>query len=335
MEFFLTDYLGAPCWAWISFFVIVLALLAFDLGVLNKKDHEIGIQESLWLSLFYICVACLFGAAVWNIQGPERGIEYFTGYVVEKSLSLDNVFVISLIFASFDVPRLYQHRVLFWGVLGVILLRGLMIGLGAALVREYHWILFVFGGFLILTGIKMIFSPEHERPIAEHPVVKFLQRHIPLTHNIHGHQFIAREKNPETGKMKLYATPLLLTLILVELADVVFAVDSVPAIFAITQDTFIVYTSNIFAILGLRALYFALAAVIHRFAYLKYALALVLVFIGGKIFYNEFFEKIDPAISLGVTFSLLTIGVIVSVIITSFQKNDDVPTVTAKDEPTS
>jgi len=319
MEFFLTDFLGAPAWAWAGFFAIVVGLLAFDLGVLNKKDHEIGVTESLVLSAFYIAVACVFGGLIWVLQGHGPAIEYFTGYVVEKSLSLDNVFVISLIFASFGVPRIYQHRVLFWGILGVIILRGLMIGIGAALVREYHWVLFVFGGFLIITGIKMLVSPEHERPIAEHPVVKFLQRHIPLTQTIHGHDFVVREVNPKTGKLKFYATPLLLTLILVELADLVFAVDSIPAIFAITQDTFIVYSSNIFAILGLRALYFALAAIIHRFVYLKYALAMVLVFIGGKIFYAEFVGHIDPVVSLGVTFSLLFLGMIVSVIITSFK----------------
>jgi tellurite resistance protein TerC len=305
------DLLGTPVWAWGAFFAIVIALLAFDLGVLHKKDKEIGVRESLWLSAGYITVACIFGLGLGQTLGHEQSIEFFTGFFIEKSLSLDNVFVISLIFTAFSIPRIYQHRVLFWGIMGVIVMRGLMIGIGAALIAQFHWILYFFGGFLIVTGIRMLCEREHDKPIESHPFVKFLQRHVRVTEKLHGHDFTAcvPDKN---GRIVKHATPLLLALILIECADVVFAVDSVPAVFAITQDPFIVYTSNIFAILGLRALYFALAAVIHRFAYLKYALAAVLVFIGGKIFYAELVEKVPALLSLGVTFGLLAAGVLVS-----------------------
>lgn len=306
------ELFGTPLWAWGAFFVTVFALLAFDLGVLHKHDREIGVRESLWLSGGYIAIACLFGFGVWETLGHEQGLEFFTGYFVEKSLSLDNVFVISLIFTAFSIPRLYQHRVLFWGIMGVIVLRGLMIGIGAALIAQFHWVLYVFGGFLVVTGIRMLCAKEPDRPIGCHPLVRFLQRHIRMTENLHGHDFVVCQTDAKTGRTVKHATPLLLALMLIECADIVFAVDSVPAVFAITQDPFIVYTSNIFAILGLRALYFALAAVIHRFAYLKYALAAVLVFIGGKIFYAELVEKVPALLSLGVTFGLLAAGVLFS-----------------------
>lgn len=308
------EFVGTPVWAWGAFFFIIVALLALDLGVFNKRDHEIGVRESLLLSSFYVGIACLFGLGVWVVLGAEKGLEFFTGYAIEESLSLDNVFVMSLIFSTFAIPRIYQHRVLFWGIVGVIVMRGLMIGLGAALIAQFHWVLYVFGGFLVLTGIKMLCSREHETSIKDHPLVLFLQRHIRMTSELHGHSFLVRQAHAKTGRMVWFATPLLLTLVVVECADLIFAVDSVPAVFAITQDPFIVYTSNIFAILGLRALYFALAAVIHRFAYLRYALSLVLIFIGGKIFYAEFVDKVPALLSLSVTFGLLAGGVLVSLI---------------------
>lgn len=308
------EFVGTPVWAWGAFFVIVISLLALDLGVFNKRDHEIGVRESLTLSAFYVSIACLFGIGVWTVLGAEKGLEFFTGYAIEESLSLDNVFVISLIFSAFGIPRIYQHRVLFWGIVGVIVMRGLMIGLGAALIAKFHWVIYIFGGFLIITGIKMLCSKEHEISIKNHPMVVFLQRHIRVTPELHGHDFWVRLPHSKTGQSVLYATPLLLTLVVVEFADLIFAVDSVPAVFAITQDPFIVYTSNIFAILGLRALYFALAAVLHRFAYLKYALSLVLVFIGCKIFYAEFVDKVPALFSLSVTFGLLAAGVLVSLV---------------------
>lgn len=315
MELLAQIWLGQPIWLWLSFIGIVLALLAFDLGVLHKEDHEIGVAESLKLSAFYITAGLLFGAWVWWYLGSVSGMEYFTGFLIEKSLSLDNVFVISLIFTYFAIPRIYQHRVLFWGILGVIVLRAIMIGLGATLVAEYYWTLYIFAVFLIFTGLKMLFASDQATDMSKNPLLNFLRGHMRVTDKLHGQRFFVRA--PEavgSEKTVLWATPLFLALVMIEIVDLVFAVDSVPAIFAITTDPFIVYTSNIFAILGLRALYFALAAVIHRFHYLKYALALVLVFIGSKIFLGDFvFDgKVPPALSLAVTFGLLVAGVLFS-----------------------
>jgi tellurite resistance protein TerC len=313
LAFFLaSDFLGKPAWVWLTFVGIVVALLAFDLGVLHKDDKEIGVRESLLLSAGYIGAALVFGAWVWWYLGAQSGMDYYTGFMIEKSLSMDNVFVIALIFSFFAIPRQYQHRVLFWGILGVILLRAIMIGLGATLVSQFSWILYLFGAFLVFTGIKMWVIADHVPDIANNPLLKFLKQHMRVTDGLRGNAFWVRETDPATGKLARFATPLFLALVLVEFVDLVFAVDSVPAIFAITTDPFIVYTSNIFAILGLRALYFALAAMIHRFTYLKYALALVLVFIGAKIFLVGIIGKIPAVISLTVTFSLIAGGVLVS-----------------------
>jgi len=311
-DFLHTPFLGHAAWLWLSFISIVTALLAFDLGVLHRDDHEIGVRESLLLSAGYIGVALLFGAWVWWHLGSESGTEYYTGFLIEKSLSMDNVFVIALIFTYFAIPRQYQHRVLFWGILGVIVLRAIMIGLGAALVTQFSWVLYVFGLFLVITGIKMWILADHMPDIASNPLLKLLRKHMRVTPELAGNAFFVRMPDPATGRVVRWATPLFLALCLVEFVDLVFAVDSVPAIFAITTDPFIVYTSNIFAILGLRALYFALAAMIHRFKYLKYALALVLVFIGSKIFLVGIIGKVPPVISLSVTFGLIAGGVLVS-----------------------
>lgn len=311
-EFLLGSFLGQAVWLWLLFIGIVAALLAFDLGVLHRDDHEIGVAESLWLSAGYIAVAALFGGWLWLHLGAERGMEYFTGYVIEKSLSMDNVFVIALIFSFFAVPRQYQHRVLFWGILGVIVLRAIMIGLGAALVTQFSWVLYLFGAFLVVTGVRMLWMADHQPDLEKNVLLKWLRRRLRVTPRLHGNAFLVRAPHPVTGRPVLWATPLLLALCMVEFADLVFAVDSVPAIFAITTDPFIVYTSNIFAILGLRALYFALAAMIHRFAYLKYALALVLVFVGGKIFLVNITGKLPAAVSLGVTGALIAGGVLLS-----------------------
>lgn len=308
-----SDFLGKPAWVWLVFMGIVVTLLAFDLGVLHKDDQEIGVRESLLLSAGYISVALAFGAWVWWYLGAQSGMDYFTGFMIEKSLSMDNVFVIALIFSFFAIPRLYQHRVLFWGILGVIVLRAIMIGLGATLVSQFSWILYLFGAFLVLTGIKMWFMVDHEPDIANNPLLKFLKKHMRVTDGLRGNAFWVKEADPKTGRIERFATPLFLALLLVEFVDLIFAVDSVPAIFAITTDPFIVYTSNIFAILGLRALYFALAAMIHRFKYLKYALALVLVFIGSKIFLVGFIGKIPAVVSLTVTFGLIAGGVVFSI----------------------
>ncbi|WP_050874287.1 TerC family protein [Comamonas testosteroni] len=310
--FLASDFMGKPAWIWLAFVAIVIALLAFDLGVLHKDDSEIGVRESLLLSAGYIGAAVLFGAWLWWYLGAQSGMDYYTGFMIEKSLSMDNVFVIALIFTFFSIPRQYQHRVLFWGILGVIVLRAIMIALGATLVSQFSWLLYLFGAFLIFTGIKMWIIADHVPDIANNPLLKLLKRHMRVTDGLRGNAFLVREHDAKTGKVALFATPLLLALVLVEFVDLIFAVDSVPAIFAITTDPFIVYTSNIFAILGLRALYFALAAMIHRFKYLKFALALVLVFIGSKIFLVGIIGKIPAIISLSVTFSLIAGGVLVS-----------------------
>lgn len=305
-------FVGTPVWIWVLFIAVVVALMAFDLGVLHRDDHEIGVQESLLLSAGYISVASLFGAWIWWYLGAQQGMDFFTGFLIEKSLSMDNVFVIALIFSFFAIPRKYQHRVLFWGILGVIVLRALMIGLGAALITQFSWVLYLFGAFLLFTGVKMWFAGDHGPDIANNPLLNFLRRHVRITDGLRGNAFVVTEPHPASGQPVRCATPLLLALVMVEAADLVFAVDSVPAIFSITTDPFIVYTSNIFAILGLRALYFALAAMIHRFYYLKYALALVLVFIGGKIFLHDLVGKIPAVISLSVTVGLLAGGVLYS-----------------------
>ncbi|ACO79500.1 Integral membrane protein TerC family [Azotobacter vinelandii CA] len=310
--FLTAEFLGTSAWFWLAFFTIVGALLIFDLGVLHRKNREIGVKESLLLSAGYITVGLLFGLWVWQQKGSASGMEYFTGFLIEKLLSMDNVFLMATIFGFFSTPRKYQYEVLFWGVLGVIVLRAIMISLGAALIAHFSWVLYVFGLFLLLTGLKMLFSRAKEVPnLDENLLVRYLRRHLRITDHLHGGRFFVRQPSA-SGKSVVWVTPLLLTLILIECADLVFAVDSVPAIFAITQDTFVVYTSNIFAILGLRALYFALAALIHRFAYLKYALALVLVFIGCKIFLVGIIGKIPAVISLSITFSLLLGGVFFS-----------------------
>ena len=312
MEFFTADWLGTPVWFWAAFLAIVALLTAFDLGVLHKEDKEMGIGESLKLSAFYIAVAMLFGVWVWLERGAGPATEYYTGFFIEKALSIDNVFVISLIFSYFAVPVKYQYRALLWGIMAVIVLRGLMIAGGAALLAEAYWMLYLFASFLIVTGFKMMLACDKPMDIEGNPVVRWISTHMRVTKEHHGQHFFVKVPDEKTGKLVLAATPLFLALVVINLADLVFAVDSVPAIFAITTDTFIVYTSNIFAILGLRALYFALAAMVHRFHYLKYALAAVLVFIGAKIFVADFLlggDKFPAWISLGVTFGLIAAGV--------------------------
>lgn len=313
MELLNNVFWSAPVWAWLLFFGIVVVLMVFDLGVLNKTDHEIGIAESLWLSAGYISVALLFGVWVWHEFGPQKGIEYYTGFLVEKSLSMDNVFVFALIFGFLGIPRIYQYRVLVWGILAALVLRGIFIALGAALVSQFSWVLWFFGAFLLFTGVKMLFTEAGESDMNQNPLLKWMRKHMHLTPEIQGNKFWVKQPDPKKpNKLIWFATPLFVALVLVNVADIVFAVDSVPAIFAITQDPFIVYTSNIFAILGLRALYFALAAMIHRFHYLKYALALVLVFIGAKIILMMLGIKIPALIALAITFGLIAGGIVYS-----------------------
>ena len=271
-----------------------------------------GISESLKLSAFYIGIALLFGLWVWVQKGADLGMKYYTGFFIEKALSIDNVFVISLIFTYFAIPPKYQYRALLWGIVAVIVLRGIMIGVGAAIVEQWYWVLYIFAAFLIFTGIKMMFAGDKPMDIEHNPVVRWISSHMRVTRELHDEKFFVQVPDEKTGKVVRAATPLFLALVVINLADLVFAVDSVPAIFAITTDTFIVYTSNIMAILGLRALYFALAAMVHRFHYLKYALAAVLVFIGAKIFVADFLlggDKFPPVMSLGVTAALIAGGI--------------------------
>jgi TerC family integral membrane protein len=322
VEFLTHEFLGKAVWLWLGFVGIVIALLAFDLGVLHRDDHVIEVKESLALSAGYVCIGALFGAWVWWYFGAQSGIEYMTGFLVEKTLAMDNIFVIAMLFAFFAVPLKYQYRVLFWGVLGVIVLRAIMIGLGTALVTQFSWALYLFGAFLVLTGLKMLVFAHKQPDIANNPLLRWMRSHLRITAAPHGNSFFVKLPAPERrggppstqpgAALVWWATPLFLALALIEFVDLIFAVDSVPAIFAITQDPFIVYTSNIFAILGLRALYFALAAMIERFKYLKYALAVVLVFVGGKIFTVNLIGKTPAWISLSVTIGVLLAGVLYS-----------------------
>ena len=307
MDFLITDVMGTPLWMWVSFISIVGLMLAADLGLFHKTASEIGVAESLRMSALYIALGLGFAGFVGWQMGAGAASSYLTAFVVEKSLSMDNVFVMALIFGGLAIPRTLQHRVLFWGVLGVIVLRGLMIGIGATLVAQYHWVLYVFAGFLILTGIRMLFASESHAP-QDNALVVWVKSRLRMTEGLAGEAFFVRRKG------MWFATPLFLALIMVETADLIFAVDSVPAVFAITADPFLVYTSNIFAILGLRALYFALSAILHRFAYLKYALAALLVFIGSKLFIADLlgWDKFPASLSLGITAAILTTGMAVS-----------------------
>ncbi len=322
------DFLGTPVYFWLAFIAIVIGLLAFDLGVLNKGDQEISAKRSLSLYSFYVVIALLFGAWVWLSRGMQSGIEFYTGYLIEQTLAMDNMFVIATIFGFLAIPRKYQHRVLFWGILGVILFRAVFIGLGAALVHSFSWILLLFGLFLVFTGFRMFRKHDETPDIESNPILKFLKRHFPISNRLDGHNFTTRMTDDKTGKLVRALTPLGVALIMVEIIDLIFAVDSVPAVFAVTQDTFIVYTSNIFAILGLRALYFALAAAINRFSYLQYSLAIVLILIGIKVGLVPFGVKIDAVVSL-----LVTVGILAGGVIYSLWKTRGEPDVSARTAP--
>lgn len=295
-------------WLWIGFNVFVLAMLALDLGVFHKKCHVVTFKESMTWTVVWIGLALLFNLWIWQQFGAQKGLEFFTGYVIEKSLSVDNVFVFALLFSYFAVPPIYQHKVLFWGVLGALVMRAGMIVLGAALITQFAWIIYVFGAFLILTGLKMIFKKEQEIQPANNPVVRGFKRLMPVTPDYREDRFFVREKGV------LMATPLFIVLILVEVSDLIFAVDSIPAIFAVTRDPFIVYTSNVFAILGLRSLYFALAGVMDKFHFLKLGLGVVLTFVGVKMLLGHTEYKIDTLVSLGVIVGVLAASVVASLV---------------------
>jgi tellurite resistance protein TerC len=305
MEAFLAlTYAGQPVWLWLAFLSFIGFLLWLDLGVINNKDGVVSAKKSALMWASFASLAVAFGAYVYFVYEPNPAyynspdnlnqqavLQYFTGYLLETALAFDNIFVIGMIFTFFAVPREYQHRVLFWGIIGAIFFRAIFISLGAAVVNEFTWVLYIFAAFLIFTGWKMIFGGEHEVDLANNPVLKFVKKRMRVTDTIENHNFFVKKPDPVTGKLVLFATPLFLALIMVEIVDVIFAVDSVPAIFAVTRDPFIVYTSNIFAILGLRSMYFMLAAAVERFKYLKYGLSLVLVLIGIKIIWNFLLYK--------------------------------------------
>lgn len=296
-------------WMWIIFGVLVFAVLYLDLFVFHRHSEEPKLKSTIIQCVFYVLLAIIFGAFIWYEEGTDKAMLFFTGFMVEKSLSLDNIFVISVVFTSLGVPRRYQHRVLFWGILGALVLRAVLILLGETLVSNFHWVLYLFSAFLIYTGIHMVLGNEENKDFEDSRIYKFVSKYFRVTPKIEGEHFIVKKGNI------LYITPLLFALIIIEIMDVIFALDSIPAIFLITQDVFIVYTSNIFAILGLRALYFLLAEMVHRFEYLKYALSVILIFIGSKIFIPHLFGfEISSSVSLGITFILIAGGIVVSLV---------------------
>lgn len=298
---------------WLIFLSLICGLLALDLGVWHRKQKAITVSESIKMSIVYIGLGLMFGLWVYYTSGYESAVSYLTAFLVEKSLALDNVFVILMIFSFFAIPPKYQHRVLFWGIFGVIILRTIMILLSAKLIQEFSWVLYIFSFLLIVTGIKMLIFMHKKIDIQNNYFLKFLLSNLNMTKEIKNEDFFIIKKD-NNGKSKIWVTPLFVSLLMIEIVDLLFAIDSIPAVFAITTDTYIVYTSNIFAILGLRALYFALAAVIQKFTYIKPALAIILIFIGSKIFVADIFniEKISPIISLSITIMLLSGGVLLS-----------------------
>ncbi len=295
-------------WLWTGFNLFVLAMLALDLGVFHRKAHVVSLKESLTWTFVWVALALVFNAGLWHFAGSQKALEFFTGYVIEKSLSVDNVFVFALLFSYFAVPPLYQHKVLFWGILGALVMRATMIVLGAALITKFSWVIYLFGGFLILTGIKMIVKREEQLHPERNPVVRLFKRLMPVTPDYRGDKFFVRENG------LLAATPLFVVLLLVEFTDLIFAVDSIPAIFAVTTDPFIVYTSNVFAILGLRSLYFALAGVMDKFHYLKIGLGVVLAFVGVKMLLAHSPWKIDTLVSLAIIVVILLTSVVWSLL---------------------
>ena len=300
------ETIGTP-FLWIGFTLFVLAMLGLDLGVFHRRAHEVRMREALLWTIVWIGLALLFNVGVYFWFGSERALEFFTGYLIEKALSVDNIFVFLVIFSYFVVPAAFQHRVLFWGILGALIMRAIFILLGAALLQEFHWVIYIFGAFLVVTGVKLLLQRNSEMHPELNPLFRLFQRLVPSVAEYRGSQFTVVENG------KRYATPLLLVLVAVEATDLVFAVDSIPAIFAITRDPFIVYTSNIFAILGLRALYFVLAGVMGKFHYLRVGLALVLAFVGAKMMLADLY-KIPIAASLAVVAVLLAGSVVASLI---------------------
>jgi tellurite resistance protein TerC len=294
-------------WFWVGFIAFVLAMLALDLGVFHRKAHEVRPREAATWVIVWVTLALLFAAGLWYFEGGDTALTFLTGYVIEESLSVDNLFVMVVIFEYFAVPAMCQHRVLFYGILGALVMRGLFIGLGALLLAEFEWILYVFGAMLLVTGVRMMFKQDEEFEGEQNRIVRLVRRFVPMTADYQGKHFFVSVDG------RRVATPLLLVLILVEFTDLIFAVDSIPAIFGITRDPFLVFTSNIFAILGLRSMYFLLAAVVDRFYLLKYGLAVILSFIGVKMLGEKFFH-IEVLHSLGIVVATLALSVVASMI---------------------
>ena len=303
--------MGTSIFFWIGFHIFVFIMLALDLGVFHKKTHEVPVKEAIIWSCVWIALAMLFAVFIYvdTDFGPVKALEFVTGYVIEYSLSVDNIFVFILIFSYFAVKGQYQHKILFWGILGALIMRGIFIFAGVALINRFHWIVIIFGGFLVFTGIRMLFTKETEVDPEKNPLVRFFRRFLPVTHETHGDKLFVRMNH------RLYATPLFLVLVIIETSDLIFAVDSIPAILAISQDTFIVYTSNIFAILGLRSLYFALAGIMGYFRFLKIGLAFVLTFVGLKMLLAFFHIEIPILLSLATIILILLTSILASVFI--------------------
>lgn len=300
-------------WWWVGFNTLVLILLAVDLGVFNRKAHSVSVRQALLFSAIWVSLAIAFGVGVGQVMGRQAMLEFFAGYLVEQALSVDNLFVFILIFGYFKIAPELQHRVLFWGILGALVMRGAMIASGAALLARFHWIIFVFGAFLVFTGIRMAFGGDSDIEPENNPVIRFVRRFVPITREFHGDRFLVHVPLEPGGKPRWIATPLLLVLILVETTDVVFAVDSIPAIFGVTRNAFLVYTSNVFAVLGLRSLYFVLAGVIGTFHLLRYGLSIVLAFVGAKMLLSEVYE-ISIGWSLGIVAAVLLGSVLLSLV---------------------
>lgn len=296
-------------WGWVLFNLAVLGMLAFDLGVVNRKAHEISLREATVWSIIWIVLALLFNGWIFYRFGSERAQEFLAGYLIEKSLSVDNIFVFYVIFSYFGVEPKYRHRVLFWGILGALVMRGAMIAAGVYLISRFHWVILVFGVFLILTGIRMLFHKEEKTDVEKIWVVRLARRFLPMTPQWHGQCFFVKEAG------KWLATPMLLVVLVVEATDLVFALDSIPAIFAVTRDPFIVYTSNVFAILGLRSLFFLIAGLIPLFLYLKYALSFILVFVGVKMLLADTAWKIPTNVSLLVIATSLALAIAASALL--------------------
>jgi tellurite resistance protein TerC len=302
-----------PTWWWFGFNALILVLLALDLGVFNRRAHAVGMREALSWSAVWVTLALAFGAWVGTSMGKQAMLEFYSGYLIEQALSVDNLFVFILIFGYFRIPPALQHRVLFWGILGALLMRGTMIAAGALLLARFHWIIYLFGGFLLVTGVRMAFGGEAQVEPEANPVIRLLRRVLPITSQFHGERFFVREPGAD-GALRLVATPLFVVLALVETTDIVFAVDSIPAVFGVTRNPFLVYTSNVFAILGLRSLYFVLAGVIGTFHLLKYGLALVLAFVGGKMLLSGYLH-VPTGVSLAIVASVLAGSVLLSLVV--------------------